>query len=197
MSSNQVMTPQFSGAYANFLVDGQTNEDGTLVYSLCGIFDEMDGFDPRDPKSVPNWAKDAVSAAIATGREKKWGGKVPNGLELPFRDGDARDQPEFNGCFYINMKSYKKRCPIVDKNGKALLQVDSDTIYSGAKYRAVIQFAAYDRKGKKGVSAYLVAVQKCGEGERKDGGISESQAENLFGGPASGGAAPEDDSWLN
>ena len=113
--------------------------------------------------------------------DKKWEGKVPSNLTMPFKNGDDSDNPEFSGTMYANLKAYKRRPPIIGPDGNALMQIDEDTVYSGAKFRAIVQFAPYNHtKGGKGVSAYIVAVQKVADGERKDGSISESQAEGMF-----------------
>lgn len=191
VAANQVQTPIFEGAFAQYLVDGDVNDQGNQVYSIRAVFDDFDGMNPDDPKSVPNWAKEAVKAAIEKGKKAKWDGKVPSTLRMPFLNGDDSDKAEFHGKVYSNFKAYGKRPPIVGPNGKALMQVDQDTIYSGAKYRAVVQMAPYSNAGGKGVSAYIVAIQKTGDGERKDGAISEQQAEGMFG--AVEGGAPEDD----
>lgn len=194
--ANQVQTPIFEGAFAQYLIDGDTNDQGNLVFSIRAVFDEFDGWNPEDPKSVPAWAKSAVKSAIERGKKTKWDGKVPSNLRMPFINGDDSDKPEFHGTMYANLKAYSKRPPIVGPNGKALMQVDQDTIYSGAKYRAVIQFAPYNNAGGKGVSGYIVAIQKVADGERKDGSISESQAESMFGDVSDDMApemAPEDD----
>lgn len=179
-AANQVQTPIFEGAFAQYLVNGDTNDQGALVYSVRAVFDDFDGFDPENPKSAPKWAQAAIKAAIETGKSKKWDGKVPTNLRMPFINGDDSDKPEFNGKMYVNLKAYKRRPPIIGPDGNAMMQVDEDTIYSGAKFRAIVQFAPYNNAGGKGVSAYIVAVQKVADGERKDGSISESQAEGMF-----------------
>lgn len=180
-AANQVRTPIFEGAFAQYLVNGDENDQGVLVYSIRAVFDDLDGYDPENPKSAPKWAQAAIKAALEMGKSKKWEGKIPTNLTMPFKNGDDSDKPEFHGKIYSNFKSYKRRPPIIGPDGQAMMQIDEDTIYSGAKFRAVVQFAPYrNDAGGKGVSAYIVAIQKVADGERKDGSISESQAEGMF-----------------
>lgn len=200
--ANQVQTPIFEGAFAQYLTEPDYvtrkkngKEVEVAVYSVRAVFDEFDGFNPEDPKSVPSWAKAAVKAALDKGKEKLWDGKIPTSLRMPFINGDDSEKSEFHGRFYSNIKSYEKQPPIIGPNGKAMMGISQDTVYSGAKYRAVLQFAPYNNAGGKGVSAYIVALQKVADGERRDGGISESQAESLFGDTTGGN--PAEDDWLN
>lgn len=177
---NEAYTPAFTGAYANFLHEGQENDNGVMVYSVRAVFDEFDGWDPKDSESIPKWARDAVEAAKEIGRTKKWGGKIPRALEYPFNDGNTKDSDEFHDTMYMSLKSYKNRPPIIDPSGKAMMQIDDSTIYSGAVYRALVAFAPFEHKGKRGIGAYITAIQKVKDGERKSGGMSEAQAEQMF-----------------
>lgn len=202
MADATAMTPEFVGSYAGNLVHGQENDDGKLVFSVRADFDPATckGFDPADPKSVPDWAKEGIKAAIEAGKVKKWNGKVPNGLKMPLLDGDDSGKEELEGLYYMNLKSYGRRPPIVGPDGKAMdpdLEVNDETIYSGAKFRAKIQFAPYDHKGNKGIGAYVVAIQKVADGERKSGGISASQAEDMFGAVEGDTEAALEDDFLS
>ncbi|OHV12144.1 ssDNA-binding protein [Kushneria phosphatilytica] len=199
----QVKTPTFRGSYMNKLIEGEEkqNNEGKpyMAYSLRADFEPEDcpGFDAGDPRTYPNWAKEAIEEAIETGKTKFWKGKRPNNLSMPFMDGDDADKPELEGKVYCNMKAFGRRCPVLGMDNKAISPdgggLNEQVIYSGAYYKAVITFAPYDAQGNRGVSARLVAVRKVDDGERMAGGISESQAEDMFGDEDGTQAAVEDD----
>lgn len=197
-ADNEVTTPVFTGSFMQNFVNGQENDSGLTVFTVRADWaaEDCSGWDPADPKSVPGWAEKALAAAIAQGKTKLWNNKVPGKLDMPFRDGNDHGADELTDCVYANPKSYRTRSPVIGPDGKALLQVDDTTIYSGAKYRARIRLAPYSKAGKNGIGMYLVAIQKVAEGERRSGGISEDQAEKLFG-AVEGESDALDDDFLN
>lgn len=107
--------------------------------------------------------KAAIAAVMATGAPK-WGGKVPPNLKLPLRDGDEEraDQPEYQGCWFLNANS-KMKPGIVDAQNQPIL--DSTEVYSGCYGRASINFFAFNIKGNKGIACGLNNLQKLSDGD--------------------------------
>lgn len=139
---------------------------------------------PKSDKETLRKIKAAVDAAKETGKSSKWGGKIPNSLDLPLHDGDEdkdlEKYPEFAGHYYVNAKSNTKpevTKPIgKDADGKTKLQeiTDSTEIYSGCYARASVNFYPFDMKGNKGVAAGLNSIVKVQDGEFL-GGRSSAQ----------------------
>jgi len=130
---------------------------------------------PKTDKETLRKIKAAVDAAKEIGKTSKWGGKIPNSLDLPLHDGDTEKDlekyPEFAGHYYINAKSNTKpdiAKPIgKDANGKTKLQeiADSTEVYSGCYAKASINFYPFDMKGNRGVAAGLNSIVKMQDGE--------------------------------
>lgn len=96
---------------------------------------------------------------------KKWGGAVPNKLDLPYYDGDAiaDEVPEAAGCYYLNLKNSRKPGVIDLSTGQA---IDNPTeFYSGCYGRASFRLFAYNQKGKKGIGSSLSNLCKTRDGE--------------------------------
>lgn len=70
--------------------------------------------------------------------------------------------PECKGCYVITVSS-KQKPVVVDAFGNAI--TDPGEVYSGCYGRASINFYGYNRAGKKGISAGLLAVQKLHDGQ--------------------------------
>lgn len=103
--------------------------------------------------------------------------------KLPLRDGDAdRDEPEYEGCFFVNVNgSEKKRPGVVNRFNRPPSQEEIEEMcYSGATFTVsfnLFWFPAAEEGGKAGVGAGLNNVMLRKKGERLDGTIS---AENDF-----------------
>jgi hypothetical protein len=82
-------------------------------------------------------------------------------------DGDEErpDDPNCEGCFYINVSSNSKP-EIIGKNGKPI--EDPDEIYSGMYARVSVVVKAYENESK-GITAYLNNIMKWKDGDRLDG----------------------------
>lgn len=149
---------------------------GEVRFSYVHVFQPHaveDGQDPKysvtllipksDKKTVTN-IKRAIDAAKELGAGSKWGGKVPNGLKMPLRDGDLEreDQEEFTGCYFINANS-KQKPGVVDSQLQEI--IDSTELFSGCYGKASINFYAFAVSGNKGIAAGLNNLQKLRDGD--------------------------------
>ena len=143
-------------------------QDQDPKYSVCLLI-------PKSDKATLKKINAAIEAAKQAGASL-WGGKVPNNLKTPLRDGDDErpDQPEYENCYFINASS--KTAPgVVDKDVQPIL--DSTEIYSGCYARASVNFYPFSKAGNKGIACGLNNVQKIADGDYLGG---RSRAEDDF-----------------
>ncbi len=162
-----VVTPIFTGSYVSVL-QPRENQSGVMKYSISMVFDKGENLD--DLKAA------AQNAAI-----NKWGDDPPKNLRSPFRDGNDKDKPDdvYRDKIFVNANANEDRRPgIVDKTLQPVL--DSDLIYSGARFRAQVSFFGYDQAGNRGVGCGLNHLQFVEHGERIGGGESAESAFAAF-----------------
>jgi len=130
---------------------------------------------PKSDTETVNAIKAATEAARQEG-VPKWGGKVPANLKLPLRDGDIDrpDDPNYEGCYFINASS-KEKPGIVDR--KRIPITDPLTIYSGCFVRASLNIYPFNTNGNRGIAAGLNNVQFWCDGEPLNGRV---RAEDEF-----------------
>lgn len=136
--------------------------DNEKKYSVCCII----------PKSDSKLIAEINQAVEVAKREymRKWGGKIPEDLKLPLRDGDIeRSEDEaFKDCYFFNANSAHK--PQVVDN-KVVPIVDESKVYSGCYGRVSVTFYGYNVDGNSGIAAYLGNIQKLKDGEILDGRV--------------------------
>lgn len=181
--SLRLTTPEFTGSFVNLIEPKErTNEDGTKKKPLYCITIPLDHDDPW-------W--DKLDRMIEKAAIKKFG-EVPKKLVTTRHDGDEMDgeYPEFEGKFMIEAGNDKRKpgLLILDEDGDMSEVVDPDSIYSGARYVAIVRPGGWYHPGskKKGVSLYLDNVLKVDDGERLGG--STPDAEEDFKGFVRGGS---------
>jgi hypothetical protein len=120
----------------------------------------------------------AIQLAITQGIPKKWKGKKPAILKLPWRDGDEEkpDDEAYAGHWFLNASNTKK--PILLGTDKRPLE-DPSELYSGAYARAVLTFYPFSGKSN-GVAVSLDSILKLEDGESLGGTISMADAINAF-----------------
>lgn len=120
----------------------------------------------------------AIQLAITQGIPKKWKGKKPALLKLPWRDGDEEkpDDEAYAGHWFLNASNTKK--PILLGTDKRPLE-DQSELYSGAYARAVLTFYPFSGKSN-GVAVSLDSILKLEDGESLGGTISMADAINAF-----------------
>lgn len=133
---------------------------------------------PKTDTATLNKIEVARAAAIEAGKHSKFDGKVPPNLVNTLHDGDEEadldKNPEYAGHMYMSISSNSKP-GVVDQNVQPIL--DSTEVYSGCYARVSMNAAAYNYKGKKGISFYLSHVQKLADGESFTG---RTRAEDDF-----------------
>lgn len=155
----KVVTGRLRLSYANLNTPRAAEEGQTPKYSTVLII-------PKSDKETHRKILAAIEAAKEEGKSKRWGGKIPKNLNITLKDGDEdadlEQNPEYEGCWYMNVSSAEKP-GIVDIDRDPIL--DPSEIYSGMYARVSIRAFAYDRQGNKGVSFGLNNVQKLGDGD--------------------------------
>jgi hypothetical protein len=170
MSETKVITGKVRFSYANVFEPKAAQEGGEPKYSVSILIPK------EDKKTLKKIAK-AIEAAKEAGKAK-FGGKIPNNLKLPLRDGDEEreDDAAYEGMMFINANSTNKP-GIVDKDVNPIL--DREDFYSGCYGKASVNFYAFNVSGNKGIACGLNNLQFLEDGERLAGG---SSAEDDFGG---------------
>lgn len=75
------------------------------------------------------------------------------------KDGDEKRIDFLADCFYLNTKS-KYKPQVIDSEKNVLTEEEIiKKVRRGAKVNAIIQLHKYNINGKKGISAYILAVQ--------------------------------------
>lgn len=124
---------------------------------------------PKGEKETIKALQDAIEAAKKAGIVSKWGGKEPKKLDMPLRDGNEKDDENYEDCLFVNAKS-NTRPGIVDKNRVPI--VDEEEVYSGVWAIVSVSFFAYDKNGNKGVACGLNNIMKFKDDERFGGRVS-------------------------
>ena len=176
-ATSKVITGKVRFCYANVFEPTAMNEGETPKYSVCILI-------PKSDTTTLEKIKKAIEVAKEQGRGKiaDKNGKIPANIKLPLRDGDVErdDDPNFEGCFFLNASSTRKP-GIVDRSLEPIMS--KDEFYSGCYGRAALNFYAYNVNSK-GIAAGLNNLQKLEDGEPLAGG---SSAEEDFGGENSFG----------
>lgn len=142
---------------------------GDPKYSVSAIIDKS------DTKTITE-----IKAAIEQAKKEsvsKWGGKVPNNLKTPLRDGDIErsEDSAYKGSYFFNDNS-RQAPQVVDSKVEPIL--DQSEVYSGCYGRISVTFYGYNSNGNRGIAAGLGNIQKIKDGEPLGGRVS---AVNEFG----------------
>lgn len=130
---------------------------------------------PKDEKETIEAINKAIAEAKKQAIVSKWGGKEPKKLDMPLRDGDDKDDENYEGHLFVNAKS-NTRPGIVDR--KKVPIVDEEEVYSGVWAIVSVTFFGYDKNGNKGVACGLNNIMKFKDDEHFGGRVS---AESDFG----------------
>lgn len=130
---------------------------------------------PKDEKETIEAINKAIAEAKKQAIVNKWGGKEPKKLDMPLRDGDEKDDENYEGHLFVNAKS-NTRPGIVDR--KKVPIVDEEEVYSGVWAIVSVTFFGYDKNGNKGVACGLNNIMKFKDDEHFGGRVS---AESDFG----------------
>ena len=129
---------------------------------------------PKSDKATLAKVNAAIAAAIESGKNSKFGGKVPAKLKTPLRDGDEErgDDEAYVGHMFLNA-TCKTKPGIVDRALNEIM--DKDELYSGCYGRASLTMYPFDTKGNKGIACGLNNVMKLADGGNLAGRVSAKQ----------------------
>ena len=161
-----MITPEMTGSFIK-VFEAEPNLSGDLKYSIQLMIS-------KDDKKGVALIQTAITKAIAKGKEKKWGGKLPKFRYQPLRDGDVelesgeKDDACYKNMLFINAScGAKDRPQIVGPNAKTLM--DESLLYSGCVVRADISPFAYQNAGNSGIGWWLNSLMLVRDGKRLDG----------------------------
>lgn len=159
--STKVVTGKVRFSFVNIWEPKEPQGGGEPKYSVTLLIPKADTGTMAKIQQAMQEARDNFCA-------KNGAGALPAKPSHTLHDGDGLRPagepfgPECKGCYVITVSS-KQKPVVVDAAGNAIL--DPAEVYSGCYGRASINFYGYNRAGKKGISAGLLAVQKLHDGE--------------------------------
>jgi len=195
VTKKKCVSPECRGSYVHILepemtLTNQEDPDSKKipVWNMQCIF-------PKSP-TVNKWVEELKQIYAQTLTDKfdaKKAGEIAKIImakkRFPLRDGDnpadtieLKNAEQLEGCYFLTSKNKFRQPHIIGVMGKAVdpETLTPDDIYSGAWYRAMLEFWYYDVKGNKGISTTLVAVMKTKDGDSLGGGTSKSEATTAF-----------------
>jgi len=174
MASTRVTTKKVRFSYVHVFEPTAMKEGDPKKYSSAILI-------PKSDKVTVQGINDAIALALAEGKSKHFGGKIPAKWNNPLRDGDEEkpDDEVYSGHYFLNAKSNKR--PVILGPDKELL-VDKEEFYSGCYGRAVLTFYAFGNNLlSKGVAVSLESAMKLEDGDNLGGGgLSHAEILNAF-----------------
>lgn len=168
--STKIITGKVRFSYVNVFEPREDQNGGNPKYGITLLIPKSD-----------TATLEKIKAAMAEAREnfckKNGANALPVKPNHTLHDGDGvRDSgdpygPECKGCYVITVSNKQK--PVIVDNMRNLI-TDPGELYSGCYGRAAINFYAYSRNGKKGISAGLLSIQKLHDGEALGGAIGSA-----------------------
>lgn len=159
--ATKITTGKVRFSYANIFEAKVPQGGGDAKFSVTLLI-------PKADTPTINKIKAAMKEARDNFCQRNGANAIPASFNHTLHDGDGmRDSgepygPECKGCFVITVSSNQK--PLILDNMKNEI-TDPGEVYSGCYGRASINFYGYNKNGKKGVSAGLLAIQKLHDGE--------------------------------
>lgn len=159
-------------------------------FSYLHVFqpESIEGSEPKYSVSLIISKKDTetvdlINTAIKNAAKAgagKFGGKIPQNLKTPLRDGDT-DRPDdenYSNCWFINANC-KTKPGLIFKNKQPI--TDELDLYSGCYGLASVTFYAFNTNGNKGIACGLNNLMKLEDGEPLGGRVSaETDFDGLF-----------------
>lgn len=171
MENTRVTTGKIRLSYLQVFEAKAMAEGETPKFSAAILLNKLD-------KATKEKCDAAIQSAITQGISKKWKGKKPAILKLPWRDGSEEkpDDEAYNGHWFLNASNTKK--PILLGTDKRPLE-DPSELYSGVYARAVLTFYPFSGKSN-GVAVSLDSIMKLEDGESLGGSLSLADAVSAF-----------------
>lgn len=147
-TSTKIVTGVVRGSYVSIFSPRARNEGEEAKYSITLLI-------PKTDTLTLGKIKSAQEAAIAL----KWPTKKPPKIETTIHDGDtvrpSTGEPFGDECkgMMVMSASSKFKPQVVDRDRNEV--IDPTLALSGDYYKISLNFFAYDRQGKRGVSAGL------------------------------------------
>ncbi|SDX64256.1 Protein of unknown function [Salimicrobium album] len=167
-NGTKVITGEVRASYAN-VWEPQSINGSDEKYSVSLIISK------EDTETIK-----AIEQAIEEAKEDgkaKFGGKIPNSLKTPLRDGDEEreDDEAYKNSYFINANrnASQGQPQIVDAYKNKI--TDTTAVYSGCFIRASVNFFAFNTNGNKGIAAGLGNIQKIRDGEMLSGGSTADE----------------------
>lgn len=163
-------------SYVKLFEASQVNGQGEANYSVQLLIEKG--------SEAEKTIKAAIAAAYAEMKAKypKLAGKDPKQWNNPLRDPaqeDGKDGAEYDGMLFVNAKRKEKQGKPIVIDGLKQYITEPNEVYSGCYGNVSVSVYPYEFTGKYGVGIGLNGVQKCGDGERLDGGSSIDDFEML------------------
>ena len=155
----------YTHVFQKYVPDGTTEKGKFMTNVLI----------PKSEKETVKALQAAIEAAKKAAIVSKWGGKEPKKLDLPLRDGDDKDDENYEDMWYVNAKC-NTRPGIVDKDMNPI--TDEEEIYSGVWCYVSVTFYGYDVSGNRGIACGLNNLKKFKDDDKFGGRVS---AESDFG----------------
>ncbi len=166
--SIKVVIGEVRFSYANVWEPKKMEGSDEVKYSTCVLI-------PKSNKEAVRKVMKAIEEAKQEGIVK-FGGKIPNNLKLPLRDGDKEreDDENFTNCYFLNA-SCKFAPGVIDRKKQQI--IDTTEFYSGCYGYVSLNFYAFNTNGNKGIACGLNNIMKTRDGELLGG---RSRAEDDF-----------------
>ena len=177
MANAKLKTPVFRGSFVHLVEPKAPAPGAEPKYSMAIVL-------PKEDPVTKAFMKEL--SAMVNGKATEKFGKLPKKLKKPWKDGDAEDREEWDGCWVVNA-SNKSRPGIVGPDLQPVM--DPEILYSGAHYRASISAWGWKHPtGGEGVSLNLDNVMWVQDGEAF---VSRTNAADDFAEFASEAPAPK------
>ena len=129
---------------------------------------------PKSDKATIKKIEAAIEAAKQSGKDTKFGGKIPVNLKTPLRDGDERpDDEAYKNSMFMNCHA-TTRPGIVGVDREPIM--DKEQVYSGAYGFINVTLYPYNTSGSRGIAVGLNHLMKTKDGERLSGRVSVDEA---------------------
>jgi len=156
MSNEKKLTPVGRVSYP-ILFEPKVNPlNQKLQYSVDILFDKK-----TDLSELKKLEEDLIA--------NTWPKEKPNNLRSPFKNGNSKNNPEYEDCIYITFKSNDKP-GVVDGSVQSI--IDKGEVYGGCYGRVSFSAYSYDNLGNKGINFGLSHFQKIKDGDAFSGRVS-------------------------
>lgn len=168
--ATKVVTGKVRFSYVNIFEPKADNNGDNPKYSITLLI-------PKSDTVTMGKIKEAINEARENFCKRNGASALPAKPNNTLHDGDGVREngdpygPECKGCYVITVSS-KLKPNIVDNFRNDI--TEATEVYSGCYGRASINFYGYNRNGKKGISAGLLAIQKLHDGEPLGGNFGSA-----------------------